>query len=176
MDVMPFDTEATEQEICELLAALVRVRKPTVVVEAGTYRGHGALYMADTCRRNGVGHVYTFDPVDHGLQYWLAKNSLEDWCTFIRGEYAVPKSVDFAFIDASAIDETGRMNASPRALHFEATRARLSPGGIICVHDTHCDSVWYDEEGGASMHRIRESCFNLDLMRGLSVYYKGSGP
>ena len=163
--------EATEPEICRLLAALVGVRKPRVIVEAGTYRGHSALLMADACRRSGFGHVTTFDPVNRGVQGWIDVNGLTDWCTYVEGPYEIPNDVEFAFIDASARDETGRMSAALRWQHFSETMKRMKPGGIICAHDTlHPAEPWYDGEGGASMHRIREVSLNLDCMRGLSIY------
>lgn len=148
------------------------MRQPTVIVEAGTYRGHTAIAMADACRRLGKGHVTTFDPYDHGVQKFIDLNGLEDYCTYVHGPYEIPNEVDFAFIDASARDETGMMNASLRWIHFSETMKRLRPMGMICAHDTlHPAEPWYDNEGGASMHRIRDaSTLNLDFMRGLSIY------
>lgn len=164
--------EATEPEICRLLAALVGVRGARVIVEAGTYKGHSALLMADACRRKGAGRVVTFDPVDRGVQRWIDANELGAWCEYVQGPYEVPNEVDFAFIDASAPDHTGRMHAGLRWQHFEATRQRMRPGGLICAHDTlYGHQPWYDGEGGQSMHRIRScSALNLDCMRGLSIY------
>lgn len=174
MILPPFGGEATEPEICELLAALVLVRQPRVILEAGTYRGHSALLMADACRRIGAGHVTTFDPIDHGIGYYIRQNGLEQWLTYVEGPYTLPPNdrVGFAFIDASARDPDGMMNASLRWQHFEATMARMEPLGLICAHDTlYPSEPWYDLEGGASMHRIRAaSNLNFDCMRGLSVY------
>lgn len=166
--------EATEPEICELLAALVMVRQPRLVVEAGTFRGHAALAMADACRRTGSGRVVTFDPTDHGVQQYIDANGLREWCTYVCGPFTVPPNepVDFAFVDASAPDSKGNMNARLRWECFEALMPRMSPGGLICAHDTLWPAEpWFDDEGGESMHRIRRvSALNLDCMRGLSVY------
>ena len=172
LQLPPWAPEATEPAICELLAALVSVRQPRVIVEAGTYRGHSALLMADACRRTGAGHVTTFDPVDHGLRAYIERNELGDWLTYVQGPYEIPNRVEFAFIDASARDPDGLMNAALRWQHFEATRQRMAPGGIICAHDTLWPSEpWYDHEGGDSMHRIRAaSQLNIDCMRGLSIF------
>jgi predicted O-methyltransferase YrrM len=174
MILPPFDAEATEREICELLASLVRVYKPHVIVEAGTYRGHSALMMADACRKNGHGGVITYDPIDHGIQEYIDRNDLWEWLEYEQAPYAPLIEQDFAFIDASACDETGRMSAAVRWEHWRETEKRLSPGGVICAHDTlHPAAPWYDGEGGASMYRIRDaSTLNIDRLRGLSVYQK----
>jgi len=172
MILPPWAPEATEPEICELLAALVMVRQPRIIAEAGTYRGHAALLMADACRRIGAGHVQTFDPVDHGIREYIEANDLSAWITYTQGPYEIPTGVEFAFIDASARDPDGRMNAGLRWVHWSETAKKLAPGGLMCAHDTRAgEAPWHDHEGGASMHRIRDMAqLNLDAMRGLSIY------
>lgn len=172
--VPEWDTEATEPEVCRLLAALVGMRKPRLIAEAGTYRGHSALMMADACRRfSPSSKVVTFDPTDHGVGEWIDRNGLEPWCEYVQAPYVFPPGADFVFIDASARDETGRMHAGLRWQHFSDAQGRMKPGGMICAHDTlYPAEPWYDSEGGASMYRIRAaSALNIDCMRGLSVCY-----
>jgi predicted O-methyltransferase YrrM len=162
-----WDATATDAETLEVLAALIRLQKPSVVVEAGTYRGHGALYMAAALEANGRGILWTADPVDHGQGEALEGVRNVHVCRYdFLDLLAWLSVVDFAFIDASGPGPDG---AALRWLHFEAVRANMNPGGMICVHDTAADD-WSDGEGGRSVLRIREACqLNLTSGRGLSV-------
>jgi predicted O-methyltransferase YrrM len=166
----PWDDEASDPAQCELLAALVRCAKPRVVVEAGTYRGHGAIAIADALARNGpTGHLWTADPYDfHQPKILSGRDNItycrEDFLTML----ARLDSVDFAYIDASDFGPNGR-DASLRVKHFEAVLPKLSPGALVLVDDTLADD-WSDGEGGRSVLRIRERCFNLRFLRGLSIF------
>ena len=171
-----YESEATEPVVCQLLASLVAVRRPKTITEAGTYRGHSALLMADACRYANFGHVWTYDPFDHGVQEYIDKNDLSEWCTWVQDDYmgSLRNDIEFAFIDASGFRDDGRRDASIREVHFFATLERLRPKGIVCVHDTHEDFDWSDGDGGKSLHRIRAECqINLDMGRGLSIHYAG---
>ena len=168
----PMDLESTDVETLELLAALIRLTKPSVVVEAGTYLGHGAIYMADACKANGKGHVYTADPFARdAMRAMFAANGLEDWITLYQTGYLKMLDmpvVDFAFIDASGPGH----DASLRWKHVEATLPRLSQGGVMCVHDTAADD-WNDGEGGESVRRIRALCdLTIYNNRGISIMVK----
>lgn len=168
--MIPFDCEASAPEQCELLAALVRCAKPRIVVEAGTYRGHGAIYIARALAENGpTGHLWTADPHDFGQATTLAgypnvSYCREDFLTML----ARLDSVDFAYIDASDFGPNGR-DASLRVKHFEAVLPKMSPGGLVLVDDTAADD-WNDGEDGKSVLRIRERCTNFGFLRGLSIY------
>ena len=73
----PFDDMATDVETLSLLSALVCYERPTVAVEAGTYRGHGALYMAAALKGGDIpGHVWTADPIDCGFSAFLSTHDL----------------------------------------------------------------------------------------------------
>lgn len=168
-----WDLEATAPEQCELLAALVRCAKPRIVVEAGTYKGHGALAIAGALAANGpTGHLWTADPYDFGQAATLVdcpnvSFCREDFLTML----ARLDAVDFAYIDASDFGPNGR-DASLRVCHFDAVLPKLSPGGLVLVDDTLADD-WSDGEGGKSVLRIREKCFNLRVLRGLSIFQAG---
>jgi predicted O-methyltransferase YrrM len=55
------DGGSVEEEVAELLAALVRTYKPELVLETGTYLGVAARVLATACRRNGLGRVVTLE-------------------------------------------------------------------------------------------------------------------
>lgn len=155
-----WDDMASDEAQCELLAALVRAHRPEVVVETGTYRGHGTLYMADALRRNGRGHLHTADPFWHGVPEWIERNGLASVATF-HHEQAHKLIERLPYIDFAYIDD----HAHSRHRHFEMCRAKLRPGGIILVDDTNAND-WHEVD------TIRRSCtVNFRFLRGLSVYY-----
>ena len=168
MTLPPWDTEASAPEQVELLCALVRCQKPEILVEAGTYKGHAAYHIGKVLEELDRGRLFTADPVPNGQ---LATLKGLRRVTFYGGGFlemlgSLPH-VDFAYIDAS--DHSKANGASLRWRHFEAVRAKLRPGGIICVDDTAADD-WRDGEGGRSAQRIRNLCVNFTFLRGLSVY------
>lgn len=172
MILPPFDGHATDVETLEVLFALIRLQKPEIVLEAGTYRGHGAIFMASACMKNGTGHVHTADPFPKEAHAAIGQAGLGGWASYYPVDFLALlegfERVDFAFIDASGPGSDG---AKLRWQHFEATRAKVSPGGVICVHDTAADD-WSDGENGRSVDRIRAACqLNLTTGRGLSVFH-----
>lgn len=156
MSLPPFNGMASEPAQCLLLASLVICQRPGIAVEAGTYQGHTAFHIANALKTNGIGHLHTADHALFGQRDVLA--GLEQWVTFYQSDYLdmlakIPR-VDFAYIDSG--------DAEVRLEHFEATRAKLRSGGIICVDDTL--------GGDPPMERIRELCgLNFRFLRGLSV-------
>lgn len=169
MTLPPFNGMASEAAQCGLLASLVACQRPGIAVEAGTYQGHAAYFIAQALRDNGIGHLYTADPFPYDQQNVL--RGLERWVTYHPVDFLemlrqIPR-VDFAYIDSSA---PGPGGAALRWQHFEAVRAKLRNGGIICVDDT-LGNDWDDLEGGQSARRIREMCgANFRFLRGLSIY------
>ena len=136
----PLDDGATDIETLDLLAQLVRYERPARVVEAGTYRGHGALVMAAALRANGIeGHVWTADPVDHGIGPYISANNLGALLTWRNVSFdemlpEVPTPIDFAFIDAS--DRRPGGDVLMRLHHLNLVMPKMRPGGLILVHDT----------------------------------------
>lgn len=168
MSLPPWDLEASAPEQVTLLCALIRCQRPEILVEAGTYRGHAAYYIGHTLSEGGFGHLYTADPYPNGQ---IATLHGLGRVTFYPTDFLLMletlPAVDFAYIDAS--DHSKPAGAALRYIHFEAVRAKLRPGGIICVDDTAADD-WSDGENGQSVQRIREQCLNFTFLRGLSVY------
>ena len=55
------DQFASEDEVIELLAALVRAEKPRVAIEVGAHRGFASEAIGRALERNGRGHLHTFE-------------------------------------------------------------------------------------------------------------------
>lgn len=175
MILPPYDLTASEPAQCELLASFIKCMKPEIIVESGTYLGHGAIHMGRACKQIRHGHVYTADPVELGQGRLVTANRLEEWVTFHRGGFegmieTIPE-VDLAYIDGSGPGH----DASLRIQHFNLVKTKLRPGGIIFVDDTKADfAPWTDGEGGASRDRLREVMdINFEWLRGLSLYVGG---
>lgn len=151
----------TDPATIDLLAMLINFLEPETVVEAGTYFGHFAMTAAVILQALGRGTVYTADVTDHSKEFRLSERYGALWqtrITFWHGDYAkmipqIPGSIDFAFIDASAVAEPGM-----RRRHFEATWPRMAPGGIIAIHDTAnewSDAAWFRSQHGLHLRQQR---------------------
>jgi predicted O-methyltransferase YrrM len=131
-----------------LLFSMVRLLRPSVVVEIGTARGKSCCSMALACRRNGKGKVYAIDP--HMRNNWteigtdgdnerfvrsrVRSYGLEPWCEIIRDTSASALSrwrlpVDLLFIDGDHSYEGVKSD-------FEGFRPWLAPGALVVFHDT----------------------------------------
>lgn len=136
----PLDSIATDTEALYLVSQMCLYERAYIAVEAGTYKGHGTLLLASALRAAGVnGHLWTADPVDCGVDEYLAKNDLTAFATYFNGDYldmlkVVPKPIDFAFIDAS--DHAPDSDRLMRVHHLVVTIPLMRPGGIVCLHDT----------------------------------------
>lgn len=96
------------------LYGLIRTLKPSIVIEAGCYRGYSSAWMAKACQENNHGRVIAID--DFSLKqftpdrekaiahFWhnLQRLGVRDLVTLIEGktsEVQWPGQVDFAYID-----------------------------------------------------------------------------
>jgi predicted O-methyltransferase YrrM len=131
-----FDTDAAEQEVCELLAALVRALKPAFVLETGTHLGRSAVYLADALRRNHYGCMVSLEInadyaaaartllTSHGLLgLGIGQCEVLEQSSF---EYVPPRQINFLFSDS----ELGT-----RRHELERLRPWLAPNSWIAIHD-----------------------------------------
>lgn len=127
-----------------ILYSLIRSLKPRVCVEAGTYRGYAACYMARALQENNSGHLYCIDNFSltdfvarHGncdpKEHWsdnLAACGVRAWATLLVGDsHKVdwPERVDFAYIDGWHSYDT--------AAH-DFNRCAKRGAQCICLDDT----------------------------------------
>lgn len=140
--VMPgLDGHAGAEETLGLLYWLVRIIRPALVVEAGTYMGHGACTMGRALKDAGVdGEVWSADTFDYGAQKSVEQNDLQDIVHLYRGDFCemleklAPRRMRFAFIDSGPTDQVGTA-PDIRLLHVEAGLKRMQSGGILVVDD-----------------------------------------
>jgi predicted O-methyltransferase YrrM len=119
---------ATEGEVLELIHAIIRITKPEICVETGTYHAHGTQAIANGLQMNGKGKVWTVEAHDD-YEY-----SPHDFVEFIQADSVewtaneAPKNIDFAFVDCGPPDV--------RIKAFTNLLPKMAPDGIIMVHDT----------------------------------------
>lgn len=127
-----YDGEATEVEVLELLYALVLALKPNVILETGCYRGFGTEQLAWACSDNGFGHVWSCDLDEQRVTETrqrlapFASYATVQQMTGVELIRSLPV-IDFAFLDSGM---------TVRVQEAEALLPRLSPGGLVVVHDT----------------------------------------
>ncbi len=160
------DTTASHPETWGFLAEMVNATKAKVIVEAGTYRGHACLAMAEAlwCAKQ-EGHIWSADIEDHHVGDVLEQTDLRDYVTLCLGDFKrmveeyVTEPIDLAFVDASDPD-----NALLRVETVAFLVPRMRKGGIIVVDD--CAN---DEWPAAAS--LREYCnLYLPLGRGTCVF------
>lgn len=128
---------STEDEVLQLIASLIRVSKPEVVVETGTYHGHGTQMIAHALDMNEKGHLWTveqdevfFPYREHPRVTYVQADSLE-WAEHpMAGQdrWGEDALIDFAFVDCGEPEH--------RTQVFSALLPHMNDDGLIVVHDT----------------------------------------
>lgn len=167
-----YDGMGTEVEVLYFLYSLVRMLKPKICVETGTWTGYGASYIGQALKDNGGGMLITAEPdmnkfgeatsLIHklGLVDYVACKSLTGE-EVIKGLFDTP--IDFAFLDS---------DWDTRLRELDLLKVGLSRSGIIAIHDT---STFHDSHCGLRSRVIRSAMdagmqyINLDTPRGLML-------
>jgi predicted O-methyltransferase YrrM len=126
------DSQSTEVEVLDLLKTLVVALKPKLIVETGTFLGHGTTKLAEGARANGFGKVVTieFDPAirqralrrfeSMGLSPWIESRLESSLDTVIDG------TIDFLFSDS---------HLANREAEIRRLLPQLDPRGVLVIHD-----------------------------------------
>jgi predicted O-methyltransferase YrrM len=67
---------AAELEVQEFLYTLVRLHRPSVVVESGAGKGYSTLALAGALQRNQHGYLWSYEPVEEFRE--IAQNRVGD--------------------------------------------------------------------------------------------------
>jgi hypothetical protein len=147
------DPVSAEVEMGQLLFGLVRMLKPKIVVETGTYRCHTAQFIAQAVRHNGFGHAWTCD-IEIGIGH-LGKLDAYPEITFTKcSSLDLPqlREADFVFSDSA-------QDLRPKEYEL------VKPGCVFVVHDTaqsfsgNSNQRWLGEwvrsEGGLNFYAGR---------------------
>jgi predicted O-methyltransferase YrrM len=126
------DSQTTEVEVLDFLKTLVTTIKPQLIVETGTFLGHGTVKLAEGARENGFGRVITveFDPDIRkraltrfeaaGLAPWIESRLESSLDTIIEG------TIDLLYSDS---------HLANREAEIRRLLPQLDPRGLLVIHD-----------------------------------------
>jgi len=126
------DSQTTEVEVLDFLKTLVTTLKPKIVVETGTFLGHGTAKLAEGVRENGFGKVITveFDPAiraravqrfeESGLAPWIESRLESSLEAVIEG------TIDLLYSDS---------HLANREAEIRRLLPQLDPRGVLVIHD-----------------------------------------
>lgn len=120
---------ATEHEVVELVAALVRAVQPDLAVETGVFHGHATRAIGEALARNGHGHLHALET--NGRYATEAGRALAHLPVTIHRQSSLvfdpPGPIDFAWLD-SELDT--------RWQEIERYWPHLHAGTVLAIHDT----------------------------------------
>lgn len=118
--------------------ALVRMRKPRVVVETGTDKRLGSIVMAAALARNAdegyPGRLYTIDI--NPRAGWLLTNPYTRYAEFLAGDSLEVLAALEEAIDVFVNDSDH--SSCHESAEYAIVESRLSPDGIIIGDNSHC--------------------------------------
>ncbi len=126
------DSQTTEVEVLNLLKTLVTTLKPNLVVETGTFLGHGTVNLAAGVRENGFGRVITieFDPnIRNRALSRFQSSGLSPWIES-RLESSLESNID-GTIDLLYSDS----HLANREAEIRRLLPQLNPQGLLVIHD-----------------------------------------
>jgi predicted O-methyltransferase YrrM len=144
-----FNDAGTEVEVSEFIYSLVRVLKPTLMLETGTHKGISSTYIGQAMKDNGKGQLYTCEIFqenindaqalwrDVGVQQHIICLNRES----LKLEFPENTVFDMLFLDSEP---------QLRFDEFIKFWPMVKPGGFIMIHDLHPNlghhgQVYYNE-------------------------------
>ncbi|MBQ8360787.1 MAG: class I SAM-dependent methyltransferase [Bacteroidaceae bacterium] len=140
-----------------MLKMLVKMIRPQLVLEIGTYSGYSALCMAEGLPEGG--HLYTFEINDEQEDFtrpWIEQSPWAGNITFIIGDAlkevpALGLTFDLAFIDGDKRKYTD---------YYQMVMEHLRPGGYIIADNTLWDGHVLEQPRQTDRQTIGIQAFN----------------
>ena len=166
------DPQSAEVEVLDLLESLIRVVKPELIVETGTFIGHSAIRMARALRENGIGRIITieYDPVVYakakqqidasGVARWIECRNASSLDTTIHG------AIDLFYSDS---------DINIREQEVRRFLPQIKPRGLVLIHDA---SSHFKVVREAALRLEAEGLLSVVLLsspRGLCIAQKREG-
>ncbi len=127
------DGNTAEVETLEFLYSVVRLLKPELIIETGTWHGHMAVALGKALRQNGFGRAISFeiDPEVCEIAQRRVKDAGLHDLVEVRNRSSLQATVG-SNIDMLVLDS----ELSLRVQEFEYFRPNLRPSAIVIFHDT----------------------------------------
>jgi len=161
---MSHERSSSRPEVGRFLYSFVRMVKPGIVIETGTFVGYTSLCIAQALEDNGEsGHLYSFDLFQnlpenyssplcpdtrnslHVARTHLGKAGLSNRVTLHQGDSVKQIEIVFPeknpFIDLAFID--GDHTLKGCFSDWNVIAERLRPGGLVLLHDVEPKKVWW---------------------------------
>ena len=123
--------DASEDEVVELLGALVRAEKPKVSVEVGAHIGVGTEAIGRALERNGRGHLHSFE-LDPTRAAEAAARCADLPVTIHEQKDTAAAADSFGEVDFLFVDG----HFTNRQASLDHWMPVLRPNALIAVHDT----------------------------------------
>ena len=126
MNWTEYDEVAAEAEMGEFLYGFIRMLKPKLVVETGTYKGHTTMRLAEAITANQYGKLHSCDIQPGKFVTCQDPRQLLDVSFHLCSSLDLLelRDADFVFSDS---------DQNLRAAEY----ALVKPGCVFVVHDTH---------------------------------------
>lgn len=178
-----FNDAGIEVETGEFLYAMVRLLKPSRVLETGTHWGVGASYMGQALKDNGTGLLNTYEFLQPNYERAKKNITQMDLDSFVKVELA-----DVAKLKLTEKYQLILLDTEPQTRFAELIKFydNLDAGGFVFIHDLHrhMHQIPNDEHGFAWPYgplpkeiiklvtdgKIRP--FHFSTPRGLTGFYK----
>jgi len=122
------DIQATEEEVTELVSAMVRATQPEHVLETGTYLGHTAEAIGRALLANGHGHLHTIE-IDPELASMATQRCAGLPVTVVTGDslsYCPLWPIDLVWFDSGP---------AIRGQEFRRLREHMREQTVVGFHD-----------------------------------------
>ncbi|MGC9945944.1 MAG: class I SAM-dependent methyltransferase [Bryobacteraceae bacterium] len=166
------DSQTTEVEVLDFLKTLVTTVKPRLIVETGTFLGHGTVKLAEGLKENGFGKVVTIE-IDSGIRARAAERfaacGLAAWIESRLEsslETNIEGTIDLLFSDS---------HMANREAEIRRLLPQLDPRGLLVIHDS---SSHFKIVREAVLRREEEGLISAVLLstpRGVAVAQRREG-
>ena len=159
---------------CDTLYLLVRVAKPSVVVETGVLYGASSSHILEALRENGFGMLYSIDlPGEEGKpsQNFLVRKIVMDRWRLLLGDIKVelPNLLEsLSQIDHFHHDSLHTFNHM--LWEYETALGYLKPNGMLSSHDVLCPPL----KKNAFKYFCRRHHLQYRIFRNLGICFLGN--